>query len=214
MESFAPKTSSKQKKERLLDQELVEKAKAGELRAFEELMNKYERKVYGIAYRMTGNRQEAEEVLQETFLSVYKALSRFKGKSSFSTWLYRVAVNAALMRLRKKRVDTVSLDEPLISDDGDRLKRQVVDWTTPEELVERKRLMEVISDAIDSLPETYRAIILLRDREGLSNSEVARILKTSVPAVKSRLHRARMHLRDRLGEHLSFKERRAKVKNA
>ena len=214
MESFASKTSSKKTRGKSVDQELVEKAKAGELKAFEELMNKYERKVYGIAYRMTGNREDAEEVLQEAFLSVYKSLGRFKGKSSFSTWLYRIAVNAALMKLRKKKIDTVSLDEPVVSDDGDRLIREAVDWTTPEELVERKRLMEVISEAIDSLPETYRVIILLRDREGLSNSEVARVLKTSVPAVKSKLHRARMHLRNRLAEHLSPKKKRAKVKNA
>lgn len=214
MESFASKTSSKKVSSNRADGNLVDKAKAGELKAFEALMNRYEKKVYGIAYRMTGNRQDAEEVLQETFLSVYKSLNRFKGKSSFSTWLYRIAVNAALMKLRKKRVQTVSLDEPLTSDDGNHLRREVVDWSTPEELVERKRLMEVVHKAIDSLPDTYRVIVLLRDGEGLSNSEIARILKMSVPAVKSRLHRARMHLRSKLSEYFSPQKGTMKVKNA
>lgn len=215
MEPLGPKTASKMsERSNQTDRDLVKKAKAGQLKAFEDLMNKYERKVYSIAYRMTGNREDAEEVLQETFLSVYKSLSKFKGKSSFSTWLYRIAVNAALMKLRKKKVETVSLDEPLISDDGNHLRREVVDWSTPEDLVEQKRLMEVISKAIDSLPNTYRAVILLRDGEGLTNSEVAKILKTSVPAVKSKLHRARMHLRSNLSEYFSPKRKRIKDKDA
>jgi len=201
-------TASKRERRADKDRELVEKAKAGELRAFEELVNRYERKVYNIAYRITKNREEAEEVLQETFLSVYKSLKRFKGKSAFSTWLYRIAVNAALMRMRKKRVETVSLDEPLISDNGDHLRREIPDWSTPEDEIEKKRLMQVISEAIDSLPDGYKTVVLLRDGEGLSNSEVAHILKTSVPSVKAKLHRARMHLRSRLSDYFTPSRKR------
>lgn len=201
-------TASKRERRADKDRELVEKAKAGELRAFEELVNRYERKVYNIAYRITKNREEAEEVLQETFLSVYKSLKRFKGKSAFSTWLYRIAVNAALMRMRKKRVETVSLDEPLISDNGDHLRREIPDWSTPEDEIEKKRLMQVISEAIDSLPDGYKTVVLLRDGEGLSNSEVAHILKTSVPSVKAKLHRARMHLRSRLSDYFAPSRKR------
>jgi len=201
-------TASKRERRAEKDRELVEKAKAGELRAFEELVNRYERKVYNIAYRITKNREEAEEVLQETFLSVYKSLKRFKGKSAFSTWLYRIAVNAALMRMRKKRVETVSLDEPLISDNGDHLRREIPDWSTPEDEIEKKRLMQVISEAIDSLPDGYKTVVLLRDGEGLSNSEVAHILKTSVPSVKAKLHRARMHLRSRLSDYFTPSRKR------
>ncbi len=215
MEPPGRKKSSKGKRVNGADLDLVERAKGGELKAFEELMNKYEEKVYSIAYRMTGNREDAEEILQETFLSVYKSLGRFKGKSRFSTWLYRIAVNASLMRLRKtkKKAETLSLDEP-IGGDNSHPKREVVDWSTPEDIVERKRLMEVITAAIDSLPETYRAIVLLRDGEGLSNSEVAKILKTSIPAVKSKLHRARMHLREKLSEYFTPKKTNMRVENA
>lgn len=208
-----PKTASKKSRGNETDRDLVEKARAGQLKAFEKLMNRYEKKVYNIGYRITGTREDAEEVLQETFLSVYKSLGKFKGKSSFSTWLYRIAVNAALMKMRKKRIETVSLDEPLISENGNHLRREVIDWSTPEDLFERKRLMEVMNRAIDSLPDEYRAIVLLRDGEGLSNSEVAQILKTSVPAVKSKLHRARMHLRRKLSEYFS-PSRTRKAKDA
>lgn len=215
MESSARKNSSKGKRTNGADLDLVERAKAGQLKAFEELMSKYEEKVYSIAYRMTGNREDAEEILQETFLSVYKSLGRFKGKSRFSTWLYRIAVNASLMRLRKtkRKAETLSLDEP-VGGDNNHPKREVVDWLTPEDIVERKKLMEVITAAIDSLPETYRAIVLLRDGEGLSNGEVAKILKTSVPAVKSKLHRARMHLRAKLSEYFTPKRNSKRVENA
>jgi RNA polymerase sigma-70 factor (ECF subfamily) len=215
MESSAQKSASKRERADGADLELVAQAKAGHLKAFEQLMSKYEGKVYSIAYRMTGNREDAEEVLQETFLSVYKSLGRFKGKSRFSTWLYRIAVNASLMRLRKtkKKTRILSLDEP-IGGDETHPKREVVDWSTPEDIVERKRLMEVITRAIDSLPETYRAVVLLRDGEGLSNSEVAKILKTSVPAVKSKLHRARMHLREKLSEYFTPKKTKMRVENA
>lgn len=213
MESSAAKTSSKKEKCKQTDSELVTRANGGQLKAFEELMSKYERKVYNIAYRMTGNREDAEEILQETFLSVYKSLPRFKSKSAFSTWLYRIAVNAALMKLRKKKVETLSLDEPLTSDDSGGMKREVVDWTTPENIVERKRLMEIISKEVDSLPDTYGAIVLLKDGEGLQISEIARILKMSVPAVKSKLHRARMHLRRRLSDYFSPTKKAVKITN-
>lgn len=183
------------------DEELVRRVQQGNVEAFEELVRRYERKVYNITYRLLGNEQDANEALQDTFLRAYRFMPKFKFKSTFYTWLYRIATNVSLTRLRRrKNVEVVSLDAPL--PDTDELKFDLPDTgQTPEEAFTQKRLRERLDRAVQELPEDYRKVVVLRDLQGLSNEEVSRILKLSVPAVKSRLHRARLALREKLAAH-------------
>jgi len=180
------------------DEELVRRVQKGNSVAFEELVRRYERKVYNIAYRILGNEEEAVEALQDTFLRAYRFIPRFRFKSSFYTWLYRIATNVSLTRLRRRKAqETVSLDEPVKNTDD--LVFDLPDTgQTPEQAFQQKRLREKLQEAVKSLPEDYRAVVILRDIEGLSNEEVSKILKISIPAVKSRLHRGRLALREKL----------------
>jgi RNA polymerase sigma-70 factor, ECF subfamily len=155
--------------------------------------------VYNLALRMMSNPQEAEEVLQETFISAFRALERFEGRSQLSTWLYRIAYNAALMRLRKREVQTTSIDDPLVNEEGEELPRQLVDWTgLPDDVVLGKELRDVLDRAVATLPHTLRTVFVLRDIEGLSTAEVAEALSLTETNVKVRLHRARLVLREQL----------------
>lgn len=145
------------------------------------------------------NPQEAEEVLQETFISAFKALGGFEGRSQLGTWLYRIAYNAALMRLRRRRPPTESLDEPLVTEEGESLPRQFVDWgSIPDNLLLNQELRTVLSGALATLPETLRSVFVLRDIEGLSTLETADALGLTETNVKVRLHRARLALREKL----------------
>lgn len=186
------------------DEILVKKSQKGDYPSFEELVKRYEKKIYNLAYRIMGNREDASDVLQETFLQAFKKLSGFKGKANFSTWLYRIAVNICLMRKRKgKRMETVSLDIPILTKKEDEIKRELRDdWSeSPLATLENEEVKRNLSKAIDSLPEEYKTVFLLRGLNGLSNEEVANVLKISLPAVKSRLHRARLFLRDKLSQY-------------
>jgi len=184
------------------DEELVRRAQAGKTEAFEELVRRYERKVYNVVYRLLGNHEDASEVLQDTFLRAYRFIGKFQFKSSFFTWLYRIATNTSLTRMRKRRSPVVmSLDEP-VGEDGD-LAIEIPDHKyNPETMMRQRELRELVQKAVDGLPEDYRSVVVLRDLEGLSNEEVSKIMKLSVPAVKSRLHRGRLALRETLREHL------------
>ncbi|MGB9742936.1 MAG: RNA polymerase sigma factor [bacterium] len=184
------------------DEELVRRVQQGNMAAFEELVRRYERKVYNITYRLLGNEQDATEALQDTFLRAYRFIPKFAFRSSFYTWLYRIATNVSLTRLRRrKNVEVVSLDAPVPETDD--LKFDLPDTgQTPEEVFAQKRLRERLDQAVRELPENYRQVVVLRDLEGLSNEEVSRILKLSVPAVKSRLHRARLALREKLAGYI------------
>lgn len=145
------------------------------------------------------NPQEAEEVLQETFISAFRALERFEGRSQLGTWLYRIAYNAALMRLRKRQPPTESYDEPLTTEEGESLPRQFVDWgSVPHDLLLSKELQMVLSAALVKLPESLRSVFVLRDIEGLSTIETAEALSLTETNVKVRLHRARLALREHL----------------
>lgn len=142
---------------------------------------------------------EAEEVLQETFISAFRALPKFEGRSQLGTWLYRIGYNAALMRLRKRPAPTQSLDEPLTSDGGDLIPRQLVDWgSVPDDLLLTRELRTVLNAALQTLPTTLRTVFVLRDIEGLSTAETAEVLGLTETNVKVRLHRARVALRERL----------------
>jgi len=186
----------------LSDEDLVTQAKAKDYNAFEELMKRYEKGVYNLALRMTKNAEEAEEILQDTFFSAFRNLDGFREESSFKTWIYKVATNYALMKLRKKKqFSKVFLDEPL-QVEGEEIPRDIADWSrNPEDLYEKRELRRILREAVDSLPEIYQTVFWLRDIDGLSNQEVAEILGLSLPAVKSRILRARILMREDLSKY-------------
>jgi RNA polymerase sigma-70 factor (ECF subfamily) len=173
--------------------------------AFNELVNRYGEKVFRLALRITHSEHIADEVLQEVFLTLVEKLDSFREESAFSTWLYRVATNASLIQIRNKKKDgrSMSLDDYVpYSENGVLSEVLLKDWSySPDEIFSGKEGMEVIERAIDELPEKYRIVFHLRDIEGLSNEEVGDILGLSISAVKSRIHRARLYLRDSLSDY-------------
>ncbi len=178
---------------------LVAQAKAGDTAAFSQLVSHYERRVYRLAKNITRHDEDAEDVLQDAFLKAYEHLDRFQGNSKFYTWVVRIAVNEALMKLRKRnRSRTVPLDEPV--DVGeDTVTREIAVWDDdPEKRFSQTEMREILDEAIDSLKEDFRTVFVLRDIEELSTQETADALDISVPAVKSRLLRARLALREKL----------------
>lgn len=182
------------------DQALVEQIKAREEAPLEALLGRYQERVYRLAMSFTKNPADAEEVLQDVFLTVYRKIASFEGRSAFSTWLYRITVNTALMKLRGRGPAQESIDEylPQFTKDG-RHARVVVDFTDgPEKLLLLKEREQILREAIEALPPDYKVVLVLRDLEGLSNEEVAEVVGASVLAVKARLHRARLALRGRL----------------
>jgi RNA polymerase sigma-70 factor (ECF subfamily) len=177
---------------------LVAAAKAGDISAFETLVNRYERKIFRLTLNITQNREDAEDAMQEAFLKAYQHLPGFEGNSRFYTWLVRIAVNQALMKLRRRRPNVVSLDEEIDTGD-DMMPREVEDWgPSPEERYEQSEMAGILSTAIGELDPQFRTVFQLRDIEELSTEETAEALDLSVPAVKSRLLRARLKLRDKL----------------
>ena len=178
---------------------LVRAAKGGDDKAFEELVRRYDRNVFRIAQHITQNREDAEDVVQDAFLKAFEHLEGFQGNSRFYTWLVRIAVNEALMKLRRRRPERmVSLDEEVKTED-DSVPREVADWSpNPEQMYNQAELREILTRTIQGLPAGFRTVFVLRDVEGLSTEETAQALDLSIPAVKSRLLRARLQLRDRL----------------
>src|ERR1044072_4039408 len=181
---------------------LVAAAKAGDIGAFEGLVRRYDRNVFRIAQHITQNREDAEDVVQDAFLKAYQNLGQFQGQSKFYTWLVRIAVNEALMRLRRHRPERmVSLDEDVKTED-DSVPREVADWSpNPEQQYSQAELKDILTRTIQGLPPGFRTVFVLRDVEGLSTEETAEALDVSVPAVKSRLLRARLQLRERLNRY-------------
>jgi RNA polymerase sigma-70 factor (ECF subfamily) len=189
----------------LSDQALVEEIKSGSEGAFDLLLKRYQGKVYRLTLSLTKNPADAEEVLQDVFLTVYRKIAGFERRSAFSTWLYRITVNTALMKLRGRGPVQESIDEylPQFTKDG-RHARMVADFTQgPEKLLLQKEREQVLREAIEALPPDYKVVLILRDLEGLSNEEVAEVVGASVLAVKARLHRARLALRGRLEQHVT-----------
>ena len=181
---------------------LVERAKGGDVSAFEKLVRQYDRQVFRIANHITQNREDAEDVVQDAFLKAYEKLEQFQGNSKFYTWLVRIAVNESLMRLRKRRTGKmVSIDEDVQTDEGS-MPRDLADWSPdPESLYGQSEMGEILKKVIQGLPQGFRVVFVLRDVEGLSTEETAETLGLSVPAVKSRLLRARLQLRERLSKY-------------
>lgn len=187
------------------DAALLSRLRLGDPAAVETLLDRYHGKVYGIAMSILKNNRDAEEVAQDVFLSVVRRADQFQGHSALSSWIYRICVNACLMRLRgKRRRETVSIEEflPVFTRDG-RHAGPVEDWSKEVErrMLDRE-LGQVIKRFTDELSEKYRVVFVLSDVEGLSNEETAQVLDLTVAAVKSRLHRARLYLRERLGRYL------------
>jgi len=179
--------------------DLVARSRTGDATAFSSLMRRYDGKIFRLAMNITQNREDAEDVLQEAFLKAYQHLDQFQGNSKFYTWVVRIAVNQALMKLRKRKSDrAVSLDEQIDTGE-DTVVREIAAWDPdPEERYSRDELRTILNGAIDELSPIYRTVFTLRDVDGLSTEETAEVLDLSVPAVKSRLLRARLQLRDRL----------------
>ncbi len=189
--------------QKLSDKELVENLLKGNQQAFMEIIERYSQKVHNLAMRITRNSEDTEEVLQDVFVTVYKKIDKFEGKSAFSSWLYRITANTAFMKLRKrKQTVAISLEDiqPSVKESwvGERSDQTDINF-----ICSKHQLREQLEMAITRLPEEYRVIFVLRDIDGLSNHEVGEILNLSIPAVKSRLHRSRLMLRKKLSKFYS-----------
>lgn len=185
---------------------LLEALKAGDRAEFARLVEIYSPYIYRLALKMLVNPQDAEDILQETFIKAFRYLKGFDGRSSISTWLYRIATNEALMFLRRKHPELVSIDEPIETEEGEQEPLEIVDWCClPEEELMSAEGRAYLDKAMTSLPYNLRVVFLLREIEGLSTQEVAEVLNLSESAVKTRLSRARFHLREDLSTY--YKER-------
>lgn len=194
------------------ERELIERLRARDVEALEALMSRHASRLYRVAYGITRSDADAEEVVQDVFLTLFRKIEGFEGRAALGSWLYRVTTNAALIKRRGKRDELeVSLEEQLptfLADghrDGDR-SFLLADWSeTPEDTLLNGEARKVLERALDRLPDHYRAVVVLREVEGLANEEVAQVLGESVPTVKSRLHRARMALREELTRALGLR---------
>ncbi|MCX7797007.1 MAG: sigma-70 family RNA polymerase sigma factor [Melioribacter sp.] len=184
------------------EQELIEKAKQGDRKALSELVKMYEQTVYNFSFKICRNKERAEHTMQETFLSMVKNLHQFSGDSKLSTWLYRVVANHCLMLARSEnKYGFTSLDDEETYID----EKNIAEWKyTPEHVAENNELKKILDESIQKLSPEYRVVFLLRDVEGLSTEETAKIVNLSIPAVKSRLHRARAFLRNELNKRLAY----------
>jgi RNA polymerase sigma-70 factor (ECF subfamily) len=185
---------------------VVAQAREGDARAFSELVRRYEGKIFRLAQHVTQNREDAEDVLQETFMKAYEHLDQFQGNSKFYTWIVRIAVNQALMKLRRRKTDrSVSLDETIDTGE-DTVVREIAAWDEdPEDRYSREELGKILDTAVQGLDPPYRSVFQLRDIDELSTEETADALGLSVPAVKSRLLRARLQLREKLTRYFKRK---------
>ncbi|HKB99223.1 MAG TPA: sigma-70 family RNA polymerase sigma factor, partial [Terriglobales bacterium] len=169
--------------------------------AFEELVSRYERKIFRLTMNITRNREDAEDAMQDAFMKSYSHLNQFQESSRFYTWLVRIAANEALMRLRKRRPNQVSLDEPIEGED-DFIPQQIQDWgPSPEQRYAQTEMRDILRSVIEELPPDFRVVFVLRDVEGLSTEETAETVGISEAAVKSRLLRGRLKLRQKLDRH-------------
>jgi len=183
-----------------VDRELLAQAQAGDLSAFEALVEKHRDKVYGVALRMTRSEADAAEITQETFLSAFQHLPEFRGEAAFGSWVHRIAANHALMRLRHQNVVQAAEEEltgPEFNERGSWVEYPSNDWSRrADEKALDAELGTAIQQATDRLPNQYREVFVLKDVEGLSYEQISEITGDSIPAIKSRLHRARLELRE------------------
>jgi len=182
---------------------LVKQCQEGSLTAFDELVLKYHKKVFNVAYRLLDNYDEANDIAQEVFVRAFRAIKGFRFKAQIFTWLYRITVNLSKNRLKvlaRERRRTTSLDDPITTEEG-QVRRQVAqDDPSPSDELINKEKGELIARALASLEDEFRTVVVLRDIEGLGYEEIAQIIKVNIGTVKSRLHRARMLLQEKLKE--------------
>jgi RNA polymerase sigma-70 factor (ECF subfamily) len=187
---------------------LIARVMAGDHEAFDALFQRHFPTVYRQAVRLVGNQAEAEEVVQEVFLTLYEKAQTFRGQSAFSTWLYRITMNAALSRLRRrKHTEALPLDDylPRFREDGHHLVRPVVDWSNElEGRLAQAELSRLLQEALEQLQPVDKAVVMLSDVEGLSDREIGTTLGLTVSAVKARLHRSRLFLRGKLAVSLGY----------
>ena len=181
------------------DLALVEASTGGDIAAFEELVRRYDRKLLRIAHQVTQNAEDAQEAVQETFLKAYRNLNQFQRKSTFSTWLIRIALNESFMTLRRRRRYAQELPLEYEDPNGEILPLDVADWSpNPEQLYSRSELRAILRKAFEGLPPALQVVFVLRDLEGLSIKETCSVLELQPNAVKARLYRARLQLREKL----------------
>jgi RNA polymerase sigma-70 factor, ECF subfamily len=198
--------SNRKRKAERDDADLVERLKAGDEEALEALFNRHSPRLYNVAQRILGEVADAEEVIQDVFWTAFRKANSFRGTAQFSTWLYRLTVNAALGKIRRSKKDKeVEYEEylPKFQKDGHHLVRPVVDWSdTLDEKYAEQELQQLLKDALEQLKPVDKSVVVLSDLEGMSDKEIAETLGLTVPAVKTRLHRARLFLRGKLAIHL------------
>ncbi|HNQ86177.1 MAG TPA: sigma-70 family RNA polymerase sigma factor [Deltaproteobacteria bacterium] len=191
----------KKKKDQFSDAVLVKDLKNGDAKAMEEIVRRYSNKVYNLAYHLTRDNSAAEEIMQDVFLTVIAKINTLTNDAFFSTWLYRVTTNASYGFLRKEKKfteQTVSEEEV----DQEPAIDYVYDWSTlPDDILLSEESRKILQDSIDALPEAMRTVVIMKDVEGFSNEEIAQTMGLSVPAVKSRLHRGRLVLRNELADY-------------
>ena len=204
---------SQTKEDKATEEALVRELQNGNLDAYDKLAEIYQKKIYGLSFHLTRNQMDAQDVTQEVLLTLFRKINMFQGKSAFSSWVYRIAVNASYMKLRsKKKEPNVSIDELMPSFNSAGFQQEKIqDWSeNTESLLFTKETRDVINKAVDLLPEKEKVVFLLRDVEGLSSEKAGEILDLTVPAVKSRLHRARLFLRKKLSNYFEeFSSRKA-----
>ena len=204
---------SQTKEDKATEEALVRDLQNGNLDAYDKLAEIYQKKIYGLSFHLTRNQMDAQDVTQEVLLTLFRKINMFQGKSAFSSWVYRIAVNASYMKLRsKKKEPNVSIDELMPSFNSAGFQQEKIqDWSeNTESLLFTKETRDVINKAVDLLPEKEKVVFLLRDVEGLSSEKAGKILDLTVPAVKSRLHRARLFLRKKLSNYFEeFSSRKA-----
>ena len=204
---------SQTKEDKATEEALVRDLQNGNLDAYDKLAEIYQKKIYGLSFHLTRNQMDAQDVTQEVLLTLFRKINMFQGKSAFSSWVYRIAVNASYMKLRsKKKEPNVSIDELMPSFNSAGFQQEKIqDWSeNTESLMFDTETRNVINKAVDLLPEKEKVVFLLRDVEGLSTEKAGEILDLTVPAVKSRLHRARLFLRKKLSSYFEeFSSRKA-----
>ena len=200
--------------DKVTEEQLVKDLQAGETGSFEQLANLYQKKIYALSFNLTRNAMDSQDVTQEVLLTLFRKGHTFQGKSAFSSWVYRITLNASYMKLRtRKKEPAVSIDEllPSFNSSGFQQKK-IQDWSeNTESLLFDNETREVIQKAVDLLPDKEKIVFMLRDVEGLSTAKVGDILELTVPAVKSRLHRARLFLRKKLANY--FEEYKVRKEN-
>jgi RNA polymerase sigma-70 factor, ECF subfamily len=198
--------SNRKRKAECEDGALIERLKAGDEQALEAIFNQYSPRLYNVAQRILGEVADAEEVIQDVFWTAFRKANSFRGTAQFSTWLYRLTVNAALGKIRRsKKSKEIEYEEylPKFQKDGHHLVRPVVDWSdTLDEKYAEQELQQLLKDALDQLKPVDKSVVVLSDLEGMSDKEIAVALGLTVAAVKTRLHRARLFLRGKLATHL------------